>query len=206
MGEADDRTNLRVEPFPELDWSEGGRDASLEQLCEYVVARFEDAITWYERKKRRMKLGAQVLRVLAIIFTAVAGILPSVSALADDAGGHVAPAWTTIAIAMAALLIALDRFYGFTPAWMRFITTMMALHRMLDRFRMEWEEVRLPREGKPASLEDAERHLDLAKGTLLRLAEAVERETADWAKDLLAVLRDIERRANPPAPTLRSAG
>jgi low affinity Fe/Cu permease len=60
---------------------------------------------------------------------AVAGVLPVLSQILDagSSGIVIQPAWATVALAIAAALIVLDRFFGFSSAWARYMVTGQAI-------------------------------------------------------------------------------
>lgn len=47
--------------------------------------------------------------------------------------------WASIVLGIAAGLVMLDRFFGFSTAWVRYISTELHLRQILDEFRLDWE-------------------------------------------------------------------
>ncbi len=63
-----------------------------------------------------------MLRVSAIACGAVAAILPILSQIyTTDDKAAIAPGWAAVALAGAAALVGLDRYFGFSSGWTRFM-------------------------------------------------------------------------------------
>ena len=102
--------------FPKtLDWSPTKQQESLDQLYLFVVNECAASINWYYQKKRSKSLLGFLLRLGAILAVAVAGLIPLIGELLKRNNKlWLSPAWVTVALALAGLLIAIDRFGGYT--------------------------------------------------------------------------------------------
>ncbi|MEM1369551.1 MAG: SLATT domain-containing protein [Cyanobacteria bacterium P01_H01_bin.15] len=113
--------NLRSLTFPsQLDWSPNQIAASLESVYEFVNNECREAIGWYYHKKRSKKFLGVFLRIGAIFAAAVAGVIPIIGEIFKEGDVPlISPAWSTIFLAIAAVLVALDQFGGATSGWVR---------------------------------------------------------------------------------------
>jgi hypothetical protein len=84
-----------------------------------------------------------LLRLGAILAVAVAGLIPLIGELLKRNDKlWLSPAWATVALALAGLLIAIDRFGGYTSGWIRYVRTAQKLTSLQGEFRLDWEEYR----------------------------------------------------------------
>jgi conflict system pore-forming effector with SLATT domain len=133
--------DLTPNEFPKLAWQPGALAKPLDLLFDCVVKEASNSIEWYKIKRKPKQIGGQILRVGAIIVAAVAGLVPVVGEIFQDNGKpRIAPGWATVALAIAGLLVLLDRFWGFTSAWVRFMLSEQELGDALRKFQFDWEQ------------------------------------------------------------------
>ena len=114
--------DLVVKGLPPLNWESGQVSDSLTQLRDYAVELVEESIQWYRGAKRPMMKAGRGLRFVAIIFGAVAGMIPVLAELITvDGSPLIDPLWSAIAIGLSATLVLVDKFYGCTSAWVRYL-------------------------------------------------------------------------------------
>lgn len=182
-----------------LPWDEGSREASLEGVFRHAVEEAESAIRWYQPRIRSKRLWAQGLRLGAIGCGTLAGVLPMVAQL-PSMQEAVAPVWASIFLALAAALILLDRFFGFSSGWMRFIHTEMNLKDLLEGFLLEWEAARSQWAGPPDTKQVAEM-LGKVQEFLAAVHGEVQRETLEWVQEFQRALSEVDRVARRAAAT-----
>lgn len=191
-----------------LPWDEDAREASLETVFRYAVGEAEAAIRWYQPRIRGKRLWAQGLRLGAIGCGTVAGVLPMVAQL-PSLRGTVAPVWATIFLALAAALVLLDRFFGFSSGWMRFIRTEMQLKDRLESFLLDWEVAR-SQGAKPPTEQQVAARLEKVQEFLAAVHGEVRRETTAWVEEFQRALGEVDRVAKrgaaAPATAPRPAG
>jgi hypothetical protein len=179
-----------------LDWGPEHARQSLDELYQHAVDTAWHAFDWYVTAKRPKKRWAQLLRVGAIIMVAVAGVLPVLSQILGSGNSVVIqPAWATVALAIAAALVALDRFFGFSSAWARYIRAGQAISGALNQFRIDWQKSisQLPADG--LSSDSIDHLLDLAKTLVMKTDKLILAETLQWAGEFRETLTAIERSA-----------
>ncbi len=97
-----------------------------------------------------------------------------------------------MALALAAALVALDRFYGFTSSWTRYLATAQDLKQALDEFRFYWEYERLRwTDGRPSDEQTTEA-LARFKGFVSQVNQIVRQETNAWIAEFRTSLQAIE--------------
>ena len=84
-------------------WEQGKLAEPLEQLFTCVVKEANDAISWYNIRRKPKQYGGQILRVGALIFAALAGLVPILGEIFQDSEHRpgLAPAWATVALGIA---------------------------------------------------------------------------------------------------------
>jgi hypothetical protein len=174
-------------PKSDLAWDMEHRDASLQTVVTQVTTEARDAIGWYVNAKRIKQRWAKGLRVLAILLVAAAGLIPM---LADLTG--MSPVWATVALGIAAALIALDRFFGFSTAWIRYISTELELQHLLADFGMEWEAMRASWGGRSPTDEQIQVALAACRVLRGRVHDLVRQETSRWVAEFQDTLKLLD--------------
>ncbi len=191
--------------FPELEWEPGAWTKSLDAVARYAADEAERAMRWYERKRRRAQRAGRLLRLGALVATSAAGVLPLVSELLTEGDGRPAidPLGSALALAVAGILVLLDRFWGCTSAWVRYVRAGQELAGSLDAFRIDWELHKLDWEPHEPDVEAARAMLDRCRTLLARVRDVVRQETDAWASEFQRVLEQIElagATSDPDAP------
>jgi hypothetical protein len=165
----------------------------VQHLHALAIARGEDAIRWYDTGRGRKKRLGVALRLLAIIFTAAAGLHPlfhQVFMFDDQFGSPVVP---SIFVATAALFILFDRFGGHTSGWIRFMRAQTSIDQALAAYKAGW----LAERGVDAE-PDSERTDRLLQRSV-RLIRDVDRivrdETDEWVAEFRRAHAESERAA-----------
>ena len=194
------KEDLISQAFPkDLNWNPNERYLSLEHIYEFVDKECDKAIQWYYfRKKSKSRLG-YILRVGAILAVAVAGIVPIIGEICrkDDKVPCISPAWATVSLALAALLIALDRFGGYTSGWVRYVRTAQRLTILQGEFRLDWEEHRHSRIEENMDIEITKHGLLLCKKFLQSVNLEVQTETNAWAQEFQQALMEVDKQSKP---------
>ncbi|MFM7647114.1 MAG: SLATT domain-containing protein [Cyanobium sp.] len=155
---ANRRQDLKADGFPlDLDWRTAEQEASLEKLRSHLLRHCESCISWYWRSKGPKSFWGVWLRFLSILLVALAGVIPLLADLiprqfGERTGPMIAPGWSAVMLACAALLSGVDRFLGLTSGWVRYVRTAQALTERLNQFHFDWEELRRRRQVEPGEL------------------------------------------------------
>jgi hypothetical protein len=192
--------DLRPSEFPELSWTSDDVGTSLGRLYDYVTDQAERARTWYFGKRQWKKIGGYGFRAGAIVSIAAAGLIPILGEIFETGGvPYINPGWATVAVAIGALFVAIDKFAGFTSGWVRYILAGQQLARMEESFRFDWESSKLAWAGAKPSVEQAVAALAQCKGFLEDVNRVVEEETKLWATEFQSALKEIEKAAEATA-------
>lgn len=102
------------------------------------------------------------------------------------------PVWSAVLLALAGLLLALDRFHGATSGWVRYVLTAQQLTQAMDDFELAFEAQKIGwADGKP-SVEQTRAALELAQRFVRQANEIVQNETKAWAADFAEALKQLD--------------
>jgi hypothetical protein len=191
-----DKGDVSPGSFPgDLNWSEDMAAVSLEKLYQFVNSECGRCINWYFEAKRTKRILGYIFRVCAILAVAISGVIPILGEIYEDGNMPIlSPAWATIALAIAGLLLALDRFGGYTTGWIRYIRAGMALSRLQSNFRVEWEAQKLIWQGGQANSDAVKQAIQRCRDFLDQVNLIVSAETDEWAQDFMKVLVELEKK------------
>jgi SMODS and SLOG-associating 2TM effector domain 2 len=185
--------DLRRAELERLDWSSDGRTASLTKVYEHARGFASDGEQWYAAHRRDKRRWARILRVAAILLGTVAAVIPILSEIYTTSGKPaVSPAWSAVALAVAAGLVALDRYFGFSAGWIRYMGTEFELTRLRHGFTFDWETA-MAKAGSPPDPDEALELLELARQLVLKVDELVIDETKLWTTEFKAGLDNAEK-------------
>jgi hypothetical protein len=194
--------DLKPIPFPSLSWAPEDRTKSLAALVDYAASEAERAIDWYYWKRRRMQRWGRGLRLGAILASSAAGVTPLLAELLERNGSRaIEPLWAALLLALAGILVLLDRFWGCTSAWVRYVLATQEITAVLDAFRMDWESHKLLLDGLDVDVEHAQAMIDRCKAFLAHVRFVVRSETDNWATEFHSILEQIESATRPRLPT-----
>jgi hypothetical protein len=100
----------------------------------------------------------------------------------------------TIIGVVAATMILLDKFYGFSSGWMRYVTTYQEIQSNLDEFRVNWRKQILKlNSNKPPTDEQILAVYDFLAAFLKSINDSVRNETQAWVTEFKGVLSEIDK-------------
>jgi hypothetical protein len=192
--------DIRSKSLPALDWDPAIRNESLHVLAQHAIGRAQEASEWYLNAKASKRVAARVLRLGAILLTAAAGVFPIVVQMWTTSDGKpvIAPAWASVLVAGAVLLIAIDRFFGFSSAWMRYITAELSIKQARDAFEFDWQAANASFGGEPPTDDQVRFIITMVKTFIEQINAVIVNETSKWVAEFQEALRQIEETAKAP--------
>lgn len=188
-----------------LDWSPEHIVASLTDVYEHTIEKVNRSISWYDNDAGRKKRWAQLLRVIAIAFTALGGIFPVLVPILNNWGMEVGPTWSTIVLAVAGAALGMDRFFGFSASWIRSITTGLKLRDMLDSFQFAWEGERVNLGGEQPTHDQAQALVARCGQFIAEVAAVVQEETQQWVQEFRSSLQAVDQKLTEQKTTIRTS-
>jgi hypothetical protein len=157
----------------------------------------EDAIHWYYEKKKSKAILGYWLRLGAIVAVAAAGLIPIIGILCSkDRVPCLSPAWATVSLAIAALLISLDRFGGYTSGWVRYVRTAQIMTSLQGDFLHDWQVHRHDRQAQTSeetNIKITQDGISMCKKFLQSVNTLVQSETSVWAQEFQQALMEVDR-------------
>jgi hypothetical protein len=188
--------DLKRSDLDELDWSSPQRSAALSTVFAHAVGLASNAEAWYARKRPAKRYWGRALRVGALLLGTAAAVLPILAEISTTNGKPaIPPGWSAVALALAAALIALDRYFGFSNGWMRFMEAELRVTRLRHDFEYEWNAQRSLAD-PPGSAEIAAL-LELARELVLAVDDIVAEETSGWITEFRGSLERAEKGLSP---------
>ena len=188
----------------ELLWDEEHRRQSLELVFKRAEDHALNAIDWYLHAKRSKKTCAQFLRAGMIGSSAIAGLLPLLSQIFQDQLSSLSPAWTTIALGVAGVLMAIDKYFGCSNAWMRFIATEHRIRLALHEFQMDYDIEQSRWVDNSPNSEQAQAMLSRCKTFISQVDTFILQETNEWLVEFQSAVKQKDEPA-PAQPKLPSS-
>jgi hypothetical protein len=190
--------NIDFNPLPTLAWDKENAGESARKLADYASSEARLAIQWYLKRKRSKKNWAQALRVLAIIATALAGLIPLLSGVLT----WLPALWGSAALIIAATAVGLDHFFGFSSAWMRFLTTEMRIRQVLHRFLFDWEAEQAKLAGTVPDEPAVQALVQPCRDFIEALNRILRDEMDEWVNEFRRNLAEIDKAARAHAREL----
>jgi len=191
-------SDLKRSDLDELDWSAGQRPGSLTAVYTHAVGLANEAEAWYARKRPAKKKWGRALRVCALLLGAGAVILPILTEISTTNGKpSIAPGWAAVALAVAAALVTLDHYFGFSAAWMRFMAAELRITQLRHDFEYAWNVARV-NVADPPSDDEAAALVKLARTLVCAVDAAIVEETDRWLAEFRGSLERTERSLGSP--------
>lgn len=181
------RRDVQPEASQILDWSSEHRCKSIHTVYLRAENHALNAINWYLLSKKEKKTYAQWLRLSTIILTAMAGLLPVISEISE-----LPPILSSVALGLAALSLAIDKFFGFSSAWMRYIAAEHQIRQCLHEFQMDYDLEQAGWDNAQPTIEQTQKILGRCKAFLYQVDAIIRNETDQWLAEFQDALKQIE--------------
>jgi hypothetical protein len=192
-------------------WDAADPVSSLSRMYDYAEGQAKRAINWYYQRKTWKGRSSRLLRLLTIVFTASAGIIPIVSTMVpspqnvSDSPRLVLNQLGYIAAAIAAFCVVMDRYSGSSSSWMRYVTTATALETLIEELRWDWTRI-LAGAGKDLAEPEHQKKALERLCTFSSAARAlVAKETQDWVSEFRTNLTQLEDESKQAGEAAREA-
>jgi hypothetical protein len=193
-------------------WDPQNVEASLAALRAYAEAQAKAAIAWYYKNKRPKAWASQYLRAFIIVATAAGGLIPVlVAAGLFNRTGAVDPLrnaqinqYGFVALGLAGLALAFDRFFGASSSWMRYISAAMSLETALEQFRFDWVTLTIPLDDKLPEGTELEDLVKRVSDFVFVVRTVVENETKQWMTEFQSNLAELEKQTKAALETARA--
>ena len=161
-----------------------------------LLAKTDKQYKWYCKNKKRRGNSAKATRVLMLVGTLIAAIIPLLAVIYTDTENNNHPlinlGWSAVATAFVAALCAFEKFYGNSKAWVRYSFAQLKLAHQYELLHYDWIHFQLTH--KKGGDEDAvQLWLNRLKEHLDIIFTIEFDETKEWSEDFRQVLNDINK-------------
>ncbi|HET6410911.1 MAG TPA: SLATT domain-containing protein [Anaeromyxobacter sp.] len=168
---------------------------ALSKLYEVVEEKASESISWYLDAKRHQAFWSKSIRGFALALVGLGGLAPLLGA-----AGVPPPlvGWDKLGylfLALAAALLAFDRFFGFSTAYTRYITTALALQRVLAELHLDWIALLSQRPAGAGNAPTTQPFLDRLKAAQKAVLDLIDGETQEWVAEFKSNVAELERMA-----------
>jgi hypothetical protein len=183
---------------PQLVWDSKDVPGSLQKVKDYAEGHAAFAMRWYYKKKAHKARFSRFFRYGAIVCTSLAGMLPVINGAWPGmfswliAPGN-QPLLVSLAVGLAATMIAVDRFAGYSTAWIRYIRAGADINKRLHEYRLDW--IKLIAEAGGDTTTQAANLLARTREFVNAIQGIVIQETQAWATEFESSLADMEKSA-----------
>ena len=204
--DSNDPDNLHPKGMGDLSWADAARGQSLNRIRQWALDEAEAAHEWYIKNKKPKQFFARWSRSIAIVLGALVGVWPVFGQIFGTAAHPwlLHPMWSTVLAAVVAILIALDRFMGWSTSWTRFIVAATDIRQSMMEFNFAWQQERLKWTTDPPNPEQTQQAIETVKRFALKVVQIVHDETAAWVAEFQSVLRQLDESAKVKADTSAS--
>jgi|ERR1051326_1653882 hypothetical protein len=196
-GNKNRKKDIRAAGTEDLSWDTSTPATSLQALRTFVEDEALKATDWYWREKNIKKAPSQVIRFLALVLTAGAGLAPIAIQLVKNSNparfdrfdsGPVA----SLLVGLAAALLGLDKAFGYSTGWTRYVLTATSMNKLLHEFRMDWVAI-YAGSAVPPTPEQQASLIQRSKQFVSAVQDLLLQETKDWAAEFQSNLAQMEK-------------
>jgi hypothetical protein len=174
----------------------------LDNLYDYVIKKATEAIDWYYEKRKPKRRSGLILRYGSILFVALAGILPVIATIYDS---RISPGWSAVVVGLAALMIGIDKFGGFTTGWIRYVVAAQKLTQLLEEFRFSWKTSKIRPVDTQLTIDEMQALMKKCMEFLEKVQSVVTDETQKWVAEFQSALSEVESSVKATAEQTKAA-
>ena len=161
----------------------------LNTITEDVLCHSKAKAQWYQDKKGFRSFMARSVRLLMILGTLIAALIPLLATIFVKEGiALVSPAWSGVATAVVASLFAFEKYYGHGNAWMRFNDAEMQINQKVDLLAFDWQDYQYREQvNLTQAFPEWTKRLKAHKSEVLEIETS---ETKAWTKEFQQVMTE----------------
>ena len=167
---------------------------ALPDIYEHTQRASDEARRWYWQSIARKRVCSQVVRIVSFLLLMGGAVLPILAGLFTEVSTRLQfTQFGVAALAVAGLLQAADRIFGWSSGWLRYMTTVTAMETATRKFDLDWASYIM---NKPEGVTDDDKRPLFELGRKLEddISKLQSDETDKWATEFnssLALLSDL---------------
>lgn len=207
------KKDVKVETLGEWNqYANLSTEDALPKIYSHVKKISGDARDWYWKSIKSKRNSSLVIRFFSFILLVLGAALPITAGIySDDVARLTLTQVGVTSLAVAGLLHAADKIFGWSSGWLRYMTTVTAMENVTRQFDLDWSQYMI---NKTAGWSDEDKRslFDLAKKLEDDIFKLRSEETDKWVTEFnssLALLGDLiksqRESAEKAAETARAA-
>ena len=189
------KKNITVEELGAWDsYANKAAEEAIPEIYRRATTHSKNARKWYWDSIKSKRIWSWGIRILSFTLLVVGVVLPLVAAIStDDKNTLLCTQLGVVALAVAGLMQAADRIFGWSSGWLRYMTTVTAMEAATQQFELDWANHFLKKTGPPENSDKA-LLFQLAKRLQDELSKRQGEETDKWCAEFnngIAVLNDL---------------
>ncbi len=168
-------------------------DAS-KRIYDSAIDISKKARQWYWTSIKSKKRASYVIRIVSFSLLVLGAALPLLAGMAGEAEKSLYLTQAGVAaLAVAGLLQAADRVFGWSSGWLRYIVTVTEMETATYKYRFDWGEYTIKKTG---SLGDQDKYnlFEIARNFVNEILQLQSEETGKWVTEFnssIALLGDL---------------
>ncbi len=191
------KADVKIEKLSPWDeYADASPDKALPEIYEHAKETSSVAREWYWKSIKAKRTMSMAIRLLSFLLLICGAVLPILAALSSDVSTRLCfTQFGVAALAVAGLLQAADKVFGWSSGWLRYMTTVTAMEATTREFELGWADYMINKAG-PMGDDDKRPLFELAKRLEDDIRKLQSDETEKWCAEFnssLALLNDLIR-------------
>jgi hypothetical protein len=169
-------------------------DDASKQIYESANAISNKARKWYWTSIKSKKNASFILRILSFVLLIFGAALPILAGMIVDAQKSLYLTQAGVAsLAVAGLIVAADRVFGWSSGWLRYIATVTEMETATHKFRFDWVDYTI-KKTEPLNEKDKQTLFEIARKFVDEILKLQSDETNKWISEFnssIALLSDL---------------
>lgn len=169
-------------------------EEAITEIYQRATTHSSKARNWYWDSIKGMRWRSWGIRALSFLLLLFGIVLPLIAAISSDDKTTLSLTQIgVVAIAVAGLMQAADKIFGWSSGWLRYMNTVTAMESATRQFELDWADHFLAKSG-PLDDSDKATLFQLAKRLHVEISQLQSDETSKWCAEFnsgLAVLNDL---------------
>ncbi|MCP4609234.1 MAG: SLATT domain-containing protein [Planctomycetes bacterium] len=167
---------------------------ALPNIYKHAKNSSKKARDWYWEHKTSKQWASLIIRSVSFVLLVCGVVFPIFAGISDEVNTRLFLTQFGVAVlAIAGLLQAGDRIFGWSSGWLRYITTVTAMESATQKFDLDWADYFIKKTGELGN-SDKQPLFQLAKRLIDDISKLQSDETEKWVAEFntsLALLSDL---------------
>ncbi len=178
----------------ELKCDESNLAKSMDIIVKHTHDKAESAYNWYIKRARYSRTNSKTSHYCLIIATSLAGVLPICDQIEYFECLDLNPLFSTLMLAVAGILIAFDKFSGWSSSWLRFVESHVQINSLIQQFQFDIQSCKLSSTNGQPERKDALAIVGVCRKLNSDISEISKEDFKKWADEFRKSLKELASR------------